>query len=327
MKKRISALLVCIALFMSILTSCLFTFECEVTYDYRGARDNLTVTVVQGSLIPNDVPKRDGHVFGGWYTDDKFKESYDFTKPISSDITLYAKWIKKSEQTPDLKDLVNEITTSAVRATVQLSVEKYDLQGSGIFATKKNISNSTGSGVIYAEESGYYYCLTNNHVVAKGSKTNADIGIIDYQLETYEAELVASDADYDLAVVKFKKNLAEPLAKIELGTADLAVGETVIAIGSPGGQMNAVTFGEMLVMESVSIDPDAANLSNVTFPVIRHDAHMDNGSSGGVLLNTSLKIAGINFAAASGEDGEFVFGYAVPAAKVSEFLAKYNLLK
>ncbi len=326
MKKRIAAFVVCIALCMSVLTSCFLTFECNVTYDYGGARDNLSITVIEGSLIPSDTPEREGYVFGGWYTDKSFSVSYDFGKPIAGDITLYAKWIEKTQANVDYKELMNEITTSAIRATVQLSVEKYDVQSSGFFggSSKLNISVSTGSGVIYAEDSAYYYCLTNNHVVAKGGKSYADISILDYKLGTHTAELIASDPDYDLAAVRFKKNSADPLCALKLNTGELAVGETVIAIGSPEGQINSVTFGDMLAMETVNVDPSSSSLSNVAFPVIKHDAYMNNGSSGGALLNSALEIAGINYAAAS-SGGEFAFGYAVPALRAIEFLQENGL--
>ncbi len=322
MKRKLLSLIALTVLILSILTSC-FASECEITYDYGGARENVTITLERGALIPSDAPKRDGYVFGGWYTDGSFTYTYDFSFPAEADITLYAKWIPKSEAEVDISELVNEITTDKIRAAVKLSVQKYDLGGL-LNSTVINSSTSSGSGVIYKEDSMYYYCLTNNHVVDKGGKAYAEINIFDYQLETYKAELLAASAEYDLAAVRFKKNLANPLAVLEFETAGTAVGESVIAIGTPSGQMNSITFGNVLAMEQVKIDGDVS-LSNVTFPIIQHDAPINNGSSGGALLNTSLKIVGINYAAAQ-EEGQFSFGCAVPAEKVIEFLKANGIL-
>ncbi len=333
MKKRIAALLIFTAMLMSFMTSCLFSSECEVTYDYCGARSNVTITLDEGSYIPEDTPKCDGYVFGGWYTDKNYTQSYDFSYPVNSDIRLYAKWIQKDAYELDYRDLLNNITLKTVRSALKINVEKYNTE-QGLLGTvkKTNITNSTGSGVVYAEKYDslercyYYYCLTNNHVVSNDGKTNISITITDYQGYVYEsAELLANDPDYDLAVVKFKKNISEPLECIEIDMTELAIGETVIAIGSPGGQMNAITFGNVINKDKVDIDQENPEKSNVTFSVIEHDAHMDNGSSGGVLLNTELKLIGINYAAASDENGEFVFGCAVPSEKVIEFLNKYDL--
>lgn len=324
MKKKLISAVAVAALLVLFMTSCLFQPEYDVTYDYGGVRENTTVTVARGMLIPCDSPERDGYVFGGWYTDSEFKSTYDFSYPVTSDMTLYAKWIERSPQDIDYEELINEITAGSVRATVKLSVEKYDIN-IGFISTKTNVSVSTGSGVIYEERDGYYYCLTNNHVVARGTKAYAEISVTDYQLNGYSAELVCSDASYDLAVVRFKKNAAEPLEYIEIETAEVAVGDFVVAIGSPGGQMNAVTLGKTVSFEKVEVSGDKSSVSNVTFEVIKHDAPMNNGSSGGALLNSELKIVGINFAASS-EGGEFAYGYAVPAQKIREFLSKNGLI-
>ncbi len=334
MKRKILSLVLLTALFVSLMTSCLFSSEYEVTYDYAGARDNVTVTVAEGSLLPEASPTREGYVFGGWYTDAAYSSTYDFSKPVTEDFTVYAKWIPKTLSEVDYVALINGIPDAPVRATVRLTVEKYDVKQEsaglfgGIIASKTNVGTSTGSGVVYAEEAGYYYCLTNNHVVAKGKKTNADITVTDYQAISYTAELVCADANYDLAVVKFKKNAAEPLRCVEIERADTALGETVIAIGAPSGQLNAVTLGVVKGIGKIATDGDKTDISNVTFPVIQHTAPIDSGSSGGVLLNSEYRLIGINYAAATEKgEGSYAFGCAVPTEKIIEFLTANALLK
>ncbi len=324
MKKKLLAALTVAVLLMSFMTSCLFQRECDIIYDYGGARDNAAVTVAAGTLIPRDCPEREGYIFGGWYTDSDFKMSYDFSAPVASDMTLYAKWIERSPQDIDYEELINSITADTVRATVKLTVEKYDVN-IGFISTKTNVSVSSGSGVIYEERDGYYYCLTNNHVVARGTRSYAEVSVTDYRLDSYSAEIVCSDASYDLAVVRFKKNASVPLGSVEIESGDFAIGDLAVAIGSPGGQMNAVTLGSVVAKETVAVDAAESSVSNVTFEVIKHDAPMSNGSSGGALLSADLKIMGINYAAAS-NDGEFVYGYAVPAQRIREFLSLNDLI-
>jgi len=103
-----------------------------------------------------------------------------------------------------------------------------------------------------------------------------------------------------------------------------AVGEEMIALGSPSGQLNAITLGKVLKYSVITIVSADAEKSNVLFPVIWHTAPMDNGSSGGVIVNHELEIIGVNYAAAS-KNGEFVNGLAVPVTKVLEFLDKYGI--
>lgn len=334
MKRKILSIVLLTAIIASLMTSCLFSSECEVTYDYAGARNNVSVTVATGSLLPEAHPTREGYVFGGWYTDAAYSSTYDFSKPVEDDFTIFAKWIPKTLTEVDYVALINGIPDNAIRATVRLTVEKYDLKQEitgffgSVITSKTNVGTSTGSGVVYAEEAGYYYCLTNNHVITKGGKTNADVTVTDYQAFNYTAEVVCADANYDLAVVKFKKNLAEPLRCVEIEEIDTALGETVIAIGAPGGQLNAVTIGTVNAIGKVATDESKKDASNVTFPVIQHTAPIDSGSSGGVLLNSEYKLIGINYAAATEKnEGSYAFGCAVPAEKIIEFLTANNLLK
>lgn len=327
MKKRIISSALLVAIVLSLMTSCFFSREFEITYDYGGARSNVTLTFNEGELILNDTPTREGYDFGGWYTDAGFTQTYNFEYPPTSDMTLYAKWIPMYEKPQVTEELMNEITLSTIRANVKLKVEKWNYQQSLLGTTKTDFSTSTGSGIIYAERGGYYYCLTNNHVASKGGKDDSSIKLIDCFEREYAGELVASDPNYDLAVVRFKvntQNAEKALCALDISEGSTAIGETVICVGSPSGQMNAVTFGRLLTRENITVKGSDASLSNVQFSVFKHDAHMDNGSSGGALLNTSLKIIGINFAAGD-SGGEFKYGFAIPSEKVVEFLAKNNL--
>ena len=97
------------------------------------------------------------------------------------------------------------------------------------------------------------------------------------------------------------------------------ISDTVIALGSPGGQQNAISFGEIKKYSLVKIDIEE-EMSNVTFPTAYHTAPIKGGSSGGALISCELELVGVNYA---GLDDEFGNGYAVPIQKVLEFLEEY----
>ena len=328
MKRKLISLILVTVLCVLSLSSCVLLspfIERTVAYDFGdGTCTELHVDL--NSKAPElSAPKRDGYKFIGWFTDSSFTATYDFNTPVTADITLYAMYSEDDAVASEdnFEDLINEITLNGIKAAVTLTVEKYDVVNTFLGASKTNVTQSTGSGVIFADDNSYYYALTNNHVVAT-DKSAITIAVSDYKLTAHTAELVVNDAAYDLAVVRFKKNHADPLTVLDFNTTVPAVGDTVIAIGTPGGQPNAVTVGEIEKYDTVSISGNGESYSNVSFPVIWHSAHMNNGSSGGVLIDTNLRIIGINYAAAS-QEGEFAYGLSVPAEKVIEFLNKHEL--
>ncbi len=136
-----------------------------------------------------------------------------------------------------------------------------------------------GSGVIVSDDG---YILTNNHVIAGADR----IEIILYNDERYQAEVVGKDPSSDLAVLK----LNAPVDKFEaakLGNSDeLAVGEIVIAIGSPFGLRNTITQGIV----------SAKGRKRELQMFIQTDAAINKGNSGGALVNIDGKVIGINTA-------------------------------
>ena len=324
MKKRLCAILAFILIFTAVLSSCSLFGECEVTYDLGGAADNIVITVDKNTTAPQiTAPELKGHKFLGWYTDKNYTTAYDFSAPVTQDLTIYAKYAlgDASSSNADFKELINTLTLSTVKACVMLSVEKYNLGGmfGGI---KENSSTSTGSGAVFKESGGYYYIITNNHVVTT-DKTYRDVNVTDYQGNKYAAEVVCEDPEYDLAVVKIAKKITEPLTVLEIAATDPAIGDEVVALGAPSGQMNAVTVGKVTKYSAIEITADSSK-SHVTFPVIWHSAPIDNGSSGGVIVDTLHRIVGVNYAAAT-KNGDFVSGLAIPVSKLHEFLEKNGI--
>ena len=216
---------------------------------------------------------------------------------------------------------INRVTETAVKAGVKIEIG-YGIRG-GILDTEEVYQ---GSGVIYAQnESGEYFALTNNHVVqAPDGMRKTYFSVIDCYGNRHEGDRVNYSAEDDLAVVKFSVNSAlygEPdLEILPLAEENAPVNETVVSVGAPDGQFNAVTIGRILRYESVALTEEESS-SHVSYPVICHTAVIHSGSSGGMLIDRNLQIVGINYAGASNEEtGEFYEGYAVPAENVRAFL-------
>ena len=139
-----------------------------------------------------------------------------------------------------------------------------------------------GSGVVISDDG---YILTNNHVVADGNYYK----VLLPNGEKVEATLVGADSGTDIAVLKVE---GQTLSAIEVGSSsDLKVGQTVIAIGNPGGSVlaNSVTQGIVSALER-----DMENAFTRQVKTIQHDAAINPGNSGGALLNTKGQLVGIN---------------------------------
>ncbi len=190
----------------------------------------------------------------------------------------------------------------------------------------KDYKISQGSGVIYKDYLGYFYAITNNHVVIGG----ASYSVRDAYGDEWDASLLACDENYDLAVVKFKIKSENEFTVPKIAEADPQLKDKILSISNPNGVINSLTLG---VVEEYKVIPtleeeevDSDESSNVTFNVVRHSAPISSGSSGGAIFNLSYEICGINFASGKDKDGNFITSYAVQCTKLKEFLTANNLL-
>ncbi len=169
---------------------------------------------------------------------------------------------------------------------------------------------SLGSGVIIDGKRGFI--LTNEHVIKK----TATINIILQDGREFEAQIVGTDPDSDLAVLRITSK--EPLPDIEMGNSDdLMIGETVFAIGNPFGFSNTVTTGVISAINR-SIRTEEA----VYHDFIQTDASINPGNSGGPLLNINGELIGINTAVYAKAQG---IGFAIPINKAKRIV--YDLIK
>lgn len=288
----------------------------EVTLVYNNGDKNGSITVEEGKTFatPND-PEKENYIFEGWYSDAKLSKKYDFSKAVTKDLTLYAKYIL------DAADITNKISQDTMKSLVKVYNENYNMM---IFGSEK----FQGSGFCFYVQNGYYFVITNCHVVADDTAyMNQSFTIEDYQGNVYTAHLYenpnkagsAISPEYDLACLYFKPSSTTNVKEISIVSENPEVGEDVISLGAPKDQSNSITYGQISEYRKITLDDTSEDLSNVTFEVIHHNALINNGSSGGPLLNADLNVVGVNYAGAS-QTGE---GYAIPAEKLIEFLNTY----
>ena len=178
--------------------------------------------------------------------------------------------------------------------------------GSG---TSSSTPSSLGSGVIIANEGGTCYIVTNSHVVDGASRATVSIGD-----DSYEAQIVGQDAKTDLAVVSIKASGYTPM---EWGdSADLTVGEWVMAIGSPYGYEQTVTTGIVSAMYRSDVVQTATGSSSVYTDMIQTDAAINPGNSGGALVNDRGELIGINTYISSTSQSSAGLGFAIPSSTV-----------
>ncbi|MCA9972069.1 MAG: trypsin-like peptidase domain-containing protein [Anaerolineales bacterium] len=173
----------------------------------------------------------------------------------------------------------------------------------------------SGSGFVYSADG---YIVTNNHVVTGGRSFE----IVFAGGERLTAELVGTDVDSDLAVLKVD---ALPAGVTPLPLADfdsLRVGEFVVAIGNPFGEQGSMSLGIISALgRSLESQRDLGTGSSYSLPeVIQTDAPINPGNSGGPLLNLAGEVVGINSAIASDTGTNSGVGYAVPVAAIHQIV-------
>ncbi len=184
----------------------------------------------------------------------------------------------------------------------------------------------SGSGVIYKldKEKGEAYIITNYHVVHDDqsntlNKISSKIHVMLYGQEyadyMMDAEYVGGSAQYDIAVIKITANAhlmsSSATAASFANSNDVSVLEKVVAIGNPGGNGISATVGYVNV-DSEEIDLDGMKDNGREFRVIRTDAAVNSGNSGGGLFNLEGNVVGIVNAKMANESVDNI-GYAIPS--------------
>lgn len=174
------------------------------------------------------------------------------------------------------------------------------------------LQQGLGSGFVWDQEG---RIVTNNHVV-EGAE---DIQVRFYDGTTLSGEIVGTDPDSDLAVVKIDSQ-GLSLQPLSLGDSDqIKVGQLAIAIGSPFGLENTMTVGIIsAVGRNLPTSDDQAGASYTIPDIIQTDAPINPGNSGGVLLDSAGQVIGVTTAIQSPVQANIGIGFAVPANIVNK---------
>ncbi|TCD54380.1 PDZ domain-containing protein [Alloscardovia theropitheci] len=186
-----------------------------------------------------------------------------------------------------------------------------------VVSIQGTVSNGSviGSGAILDAQGNI---ITNNHVVNGAS----NLQVTTANGDMYEAEVVGADATTDLAVIRLK-NAPSNLEPVTFANSDdLAVGEAVMAIGSPLGYENTATSGIVSALNRpVSVASDDNGNNVVVTNAVQIDASINSGNSGGPTFNAQGQMIGINSSIAtartsngsSSSTGSIGIGFAIPA--------------
>jgi serine protease DegQ len=213
------------------------------------------------------------------------------------------------EPLPTLAPVLERVTPSVVNIYTQTRVRiRSPLLDDPFFRRffnvpdrpRERVSQSLGSGVIVDAENGYV--LTNNHVIS--GSTEISVTLSDGR--SFEAELIGSDPDTDLAMIQIP---AEDLKALPMtDSAALRVGDFVVAVGNPFGLGQTVTSGIVSALGRTGF----RGLEFQNF--IQTDASINPGNSGGALINLRGELVGINSAIFTPSGGNVGIGFAIPSS-------------
>ncbi len=185
-----------------------------------------------------------------------------------------------------------------------------------------------GSGVVLSSDG---LILTNNHVVEGAAGGNGKLTVTLKDGTSASASIVGRDPSADIAVIKMANQ--SNLTPIAIGSSsNLAVGQDVVAVGSPLGLAGTVTSGIVSALNRPVSAGGAASGQSSVLDAIQTDAAINPGNSGGALVNMNGQLIGINSAIASlgassagGQSGSIGLGFAIPidqANRIAQELIK-----
>ena len=195
---------------------------------------------------------------------------------------------------------VAEVASLASSSVVEITTETVSTD----MFMRQYVTQGAGSGVIISEDG---YIATNNHVINGASKIIVRLTTG----EEYEAELIGTDSQTDVAVVKVKD--AKNLKAVTFGNSDnLVVGDTAIAIGNPLGKLGGTVTDGIISALDREIELESQKMT-----LLQTNAAINPGNSGGGLFNNQGQLIGLVVAKSAGSDVEGL-GFAIPSNVVQD---------
>lgn len=168
--------------------------------------------------------------------------------------------------------------------TIKTSVNKiYDAVF--LIQAKSQTGSSTGSGFAYKKDDKYAYIITNEHVIS-GAKT---VNIVNSSGEIYEAKILGSDTYADIAVLSTDVKNVNKIAEIG-DSSKIELGDTIFTVGSPLGEQYFGTVTKGIISGKNRM----VGSSQIMLEVIQTDAAINEGNSGGPLVNINGEVIGVN---------------------------------
>ena len=206
-----------------------------------------------------------------------------------------------------INEVVEGITPSVVNIRVTIKVQD-------IFGQIQE-EEGIGSGVIYTEDG---YIITNNHVAGGAEELLVTL----YDGSEYPAELVGADENTDVAVIKIETDGLKAASFTSIDSAK--VGDLVIAVGSPFGLQQTVTTGVISAKgRDISVSQETLPMVNL----IQTDTAINQGNSGGPLVNSAGQVIGINTLIFSPSGASAGIGFAIPSdtvVNIAEQIIKFG---
>ena len=217
-------------------------------------------------------------------------------------------------QRPDFVEIAKKSINTVVHVKSSSSGGDYSIEDFIFGRSQRRPQMGSGSGVIISSDG---YIITNHHVI----ETAEDIQITTNNNQSYDAKIIGSDEQNDIALLKVETNDELPYAVF--GDSDSTqIGEWVLAVGNPFNLTSTVTAG-IISAKSRNLDPTG----RTTQSYIQTDAAVNPGNSGGALINDKGELIGINTAIQT-QTGSYVgYSFAVPsniAKKVIEDILEYG---
>jgi len=249
--------------------------------DYPESKSNVLNTVLN-SEINNDKPQKNKNII-----------------------------IRNPDFTVAAEKTINSVVHVKNTAKAQSSNSLWDL-----FYGNENDRTTvgTGSGVIVSSDG---YIITNNHVIENATQ----IEITTNDNKSYDAELIGTDKNSDIAVLKINGESRFPYIRFA-DSDQTKIGEWVLAVGNPFNLTSTVTAG---IISAKSRDLNDYDSKNQSF--IQTDAAVNSGNSGGALVNINGDLIGINTAIQSTNAGFIGYSFAVPsniARKIYEDILEFG---
>ncbi len=283
---------------------------------------------VQGYKWLNET-KKELEEYAGDTSGSKQAEVFNNTSDSTIDeLPSLIQLASRSDAKP-LPDIVDEIMPSVVgvSATFEYTQPSFSIWGWNT-SPQLQQAKATGTGFIITDDG---YIVTNAHVIYDSSEYEAgeaiDVSVLFSDETEHSAKIIAYDIETDIAVLKVNEKDLTPAI---LGDSDeLRVGELVLAVGNPLGfdLFGSVTSGIVSALNrEISINEKSMTL-------IQTDAAINNGNSGGPLLNSCGQVIGINSAKMSTSYGSASvegLGFAIPikeAKTIIDDLINYNYVK